>query len=61
MDKMHSLQKSSQYNNSRKKTIEGFGDFFSRTSWVYVVLFGLVVIGGIVSFIIKIYNDRSAK
>jgi hypothetical protein len=24
MDKIQSLQKSSQYNNSRKKTIEGF-------------------------------------
>ena len=61
MDKIHSLQKSSQYNNSSKKIIEGFGDFFSRTSWVYIALLGLLLIFGIVTFFIQIYNDRSIK
>jgi hypothetical protein len=61
MDKIHSLQKkSSQENNSRKKTVEGF-EIFSRTSWVYIGLLILLLIFGIIGSISQIYYDRKAK
>ena len=54
------MEKSSQYNNSHKKTVEGF-EIFSRTSWVYIGLTGLLLIFGIIGFIGQIYYDRKAK
>jgi hypothetical protein len=43
MDKIQSLQKSSQYNNSRKKTIEGF---MSKGGMAAIVICS--IIGGII-------------
>ena len=58
MDKIQNLQKSSQYTNSGKKTIEGFRDKFSRSSWLYVILFSIFVIGSIIFSIIQLFQKK---
>ena len=51
MDKIQSVKKS-------QNTIERFENFFSRNSWVYVVLISLVAIISIIFGINEFYNKK---